>query len=221
MKGNEKLFYGILIVFVIILGAGLFLYLSNFQIPTGTPLPTPTPTLPPPTPTLPPSEPEAQLSYKVSGCETQTEKEYSRVSGKEEVDFEINDGFIKLTHYLNYVCCADIKFYLDSIESQPDFTLVKLKEKNEGEMCKCICDYVVDAIVGPLEKGKYLIQIWGVEYEDIPSELLWEKEISIIKKSQEEVCKDLCGDGICQEVVCLAVGCPCPETPETCPQDCQ
>jgi len=33
-------------------------------------------------------------------------------------------------------------------------------------------------------------------------------------------CKDLCGDGICQEIVCLAVGCPCAETPETCPQDC-
>ena len=36
-----------------------------------------------------------------------------------------------------------------------------------------------------------------------------------------EVCKDLCGDGICQEIVCMAVGCPCPETPESCPQDCK
>jgi len=34
------------------------------------------------------------------------------------------------------------------------------------------------------------------------------------------VCRDLCGDGVCQEVVCMAVGCPCPETPQTCPQDC-
>ncbi|MBM3251017.1 MAG: DUF333 domain-containing protein [Candidatus Nealsonbacteria bacterium] len=33
-------------------------------------------------------------------------------------------------------------------------------------------------------------------------------------------CKNLCGDGICQEVVCLAVGCPCAETPKTCPEDC-
>lgn len=33
-------------------------------------------------------------------------------------------------------------------------------------------------------------------------------------------CKDLCGDGICQEIVCEAIGCPCAETPETCPQDC-
>jgi hypothetical protein len=45
-----------------------------------------------------------------------------------------------------------------------------------------------------------------------------------IKKSSEaqrvEGCKDLCGDGICQEVVCMAIGCPCPETSISCPQDC-
>ncbi len=39
-------------------------------------------------------------------------------------------------------------------------------------------------------------------------------------KPETPVCQDLCGDGICQEVVCLAVGCPCAETPESCPQDC-
>ena len=33
-------------------------------------------------------------------------------------------------------------------------------------------------------------------------------------------CRDLCGDGICQEITCMAIGCPCPETPETCPEDC-
>jgi eight-cysteine-cluster-containing protein len=33
-------------------------------------------------------------------------------------------------------------------------------------------------------------------------------------------CEDLCGDGICQEIVCKAVGCPCLETKESCPIDC-
>jgi len=41
------------------------------------------------------------------------------------------------------------------------------------------------------------------------------------KKPSEKICKDLCGDGICQEVVCMAVGCPCPETAESCPEDCK
>jgi hypothetical protein len=34
-------------------------------------------------------------------------------------------------------------------------------------------------------------------------------------------CKDFCGDGICQEIVCEAVGCPCAETWETCSEDCE
>ncbi len=34
-------------------------------------------------------------------------------------------------------------------------------------------------------------------------------------------CKNLCGDGICQEMVCLAIGCPCAETARNCPQDCK
>ena len=46
-----------------------------------------------------------------------------------------------------------------------------------------------------------------------------------LKKSTEvqkiEGCKNLCGDGICQEIVCMAIGCPCPETPQNCPQDCK
>ncbi len=34
-------------------------------------------------------------------------------------------------------------------------------------------------------------------------------------------CQDLCGNGECEEIVCQAIGCPCSETPETCPQDCE
>ncbi len=41
------------------------------------------------------------------------------------------------------------------------------------------------------------------------------------ENSDKETCVDLCGDGICQEVVCMAIGCPCPETPITCPEDCE
>lgn len=34
-------------------------------------------------------------------------------------------------------------------------------------------------------------------------------------------CKDLCGNGRCEEIVCMAVGCPCAETAQSCPQDCK
>lgn len=34
-------------------------------------------------------------------------------------------------------------------------------------------------------------------------------------------CKNECGNGSCQEMVCQAVGCPCSETKQSCPQDCK
>lgn len=40
-------------------------------------------------------------------------------------------------------------------------------------------------------------------------------------KKGERFCKDLCGDDACQEIVCMAVGCPCAETPKSCPKDCK
>ncbi|NDC37622.1 MAG: hypothetical protein EBZ48_06170 [Proteobacteria bacterium] len=35
-----------------------------------------------------------------------------------------------------------------------------------------------------------------------------------------QICKNQCGDGVCQQIVCLGSGCPCAETPQNCPQDC-
>ena len=40
------------------------------------------------------------------------------------------------------------------------------------------------------------------------------------RDTAERVCKDQCGDGQCQEIVCKAVGCPCGENVNSCPQDC-
>jgi hypothetical protein len=36
-----------------------------------------------------------------------------------------------------------------------------------------------------------------------------------------KLCVDRCGDGECQEMVCMGEGCPCGESVERCPQDCQ
>lgn len=39
-------------------------------------------------------------------------------------------------------------------------------------------------------------------------------------RPQEPICKDKCGDGVCDDVVCSGSGCPCAETPKSCPKDC-
>ena len=36
-----------------------------------------------------------------------------------------------------------------------------------------------------------------------------------------KACRDVCGNGICEEIVCMAVGCPCAESHSTCPKDCR
>ncbi len=33
-------------------------------------------------------------------------------------------------------------------------------------------------------------------------------------------CTDQCGNGSCEEMVCMAIGCPCAETAESCAADC-
>lgn len=38
---------------------------------------------------------------------------------------------------------------------------------------------------------------------------------------ETQICKNLCGDGECQEIVCMGEGCPCAETSESCKEDCQ
>lgn len=38
---------------------------------------------------------------------------------------------------------------------------------------------------------------------------------------ENKICVDQCGDGTCAEMVCMAEGCPCAETHQSCPQDCK
>ncbi len=41
-----------------------------------------------------------------------------------------------------------------------------------------------------------------------------------LTQSKEQLCKDSCGNGVCEQIVCQAEGCPCAESPKSCPQDC-
>ena len=47
------------------------------------------------------------------------------------------------------------------------------------------------------------------------------REIPPTENTPDPLCEDRCGDGECQEIVCLGSGCACAESSETCPQDCQ
>lgn len=44
--------------------------------------------------------------------------------------------------------------------------------------------------------------------------------ISTEERPDDTLCTNMCGDGICQDIVCMGEGCPCQEDANSCPEDC-
>lgn len=75
-------------------------------------------------------------------------------------------------------------------------------------------------IIGEQERERIRARVEEEIRERVRVEVL-PSEVAISQGPKyQETCKNLCGDGICQRFVCLAIGCPCAETEETCPSDC-
>ena len=70
---------------------------------------------------------------------------------------------------------------------------------------------------------KECVQAGGRIQETHPARCVLESGLVFVEQGVEQkpVCKDLCGDGTCQEMVCMAVGCPCAESAQSCPVDCR
>ncbi|MDH7594172.1 MAG: DUF333 domain-containing protein [Methanomicrobiales archaeon] len=125
------------------------------------------------------------LSYRVSGCNERVEGDYAPVRGTSgDVDVNVQRDIVILTHRLRYVCCADVKVIVSHTEVNKDRTLIVLREVNEGEMCRCLCDYMIDANLGPLEEGRYLIRLEGVGFRDVPAETIWEGGVTVAATSE-------------------------------------
>jgi len=123
---------------------------------------------------------QIKLSYDINGCDNPKEATFTENENKiERVDTLITKRYLNLVHYLNYVCCAEMKVEMGNPITYSEYTLIKLTEKNEGTVCFCLCDYKISAKIGPLGQGKYLIQLWGVEFENQSTKLFWEKILEI------------------------------------------
>ncbi|MEM4263754.1 MAG: hypothetical protein QW666_02560 [Candidatus Woesearchaeota archaeon] len=133
----------------------------------------------PAVPPTPSGQQDVKLGYSISGCDTKDAGIPRSAEELVDVDVDVAGNNVKLVHHLDYVCCAKIKVSLEGIEIIGDETRIMLAEKNEGEMCRCMCGYDVSINLGPLAKGRYTVQIYGVVYQDMPIEKIWEKEIII------------------------------------------
>ena len=67
----------------------------------------------------------------------------------------------------------------------------------------------------------------GAVLKSYPGQCVTKDGLRFVDESQararktERACKDLCGNGRCEEMVCMAVGCPCAESHASCPADCK
>jgi hypothetical protein len=121
--------------------------------------------------TAPPTKPA--LNYTIGGCEEEIEATRSGNGG--EVEITVQDGIIRVEQRLTYVCCAGLSLAVE----QEGYTL-KVIETNVGEICRCICEYHVEANIADLAPGTYQVQVWGVQYEDVhPLGLLGEGTVTL------------------------------------------
>ncbi|HUS70077.1 MAG TPA: hypothetical protein VM075_04780 [Anaerolineae bacterium] len=100
------------------------------------------------------------LEYTVGGCSEESENTRAATGG--EVDIIGQGDTIHVSQKLTYVCCAELE-----LTTEQEDSTIKLLEKNIGEICRCLCDYEVEADITGLSPGVYQVEVWGVEYEDV------------------------------------------------------
>jgi len=122
------------------------------------------------------STPEAgkpTLEYTVGGCSEESEN--TRAATRGEVHIVGQGDTIHVSQKLTYVCCAELE-----LTTEQQGSTIRLLEKNTGEVCRCMCDYEVEADISGLSPGVYQVEVWGVEYEDVHTpELLGQATITL------------------------------------------
>ena len=110
---------------------------------------------------------------------------------------------------------------LEKYQKQLNHALDKVKEiQDKGKDVTDLNEKIEQAVSKHLEALRENLQK-APEQAKKGLENAIENSQKQIEKIGGKTCKDQCGDGICQEIVCMAIGCPCPETKATCPQDCK
>lgn len=82
----------------------------------------------------------------------------------------------------------------------------------------------VEGSLKPASNFKECVQEGGKILKSYPAQCVSKAGVRFVDegvKSPGPSCKDLCGDGVCQEIVCMAIGCPCSESHQSCPKDCK
>jgi len=114
------------------------------------------------------------LTFKVTPCDQNAGVPASGGS----LQADVKDGQLLVTQTIAYVCCADIQV---SLGWDGETRTLKLIESNAGEVCRCMCAYPMQAVIGPLPAGTYRLEAWGVQKLDAghPLDLLHSLEVQV------------------------------------------
>jgi len=119
---------------------------------------------------------EIEFSFNVSGC--LKERRMKTIHDFEKLlydfNYEFSNNSLSFSHKLSYVCCAKIILEAEIDEKNKE---IIIKERNIGEICKCICNYEINGTIKNLKKGSYKLKIYGIYFEDQKGQLMLEKEI--------------------------------------------
>jgi hypothetical protein len=117
--------------------------------------------------------PPPALEYSVGGCTDESEVSRGGVSGGVEITRGADS--IHLEQSLTYVCCAELELTLER-----EGNTLRVMETNVGEICRCMCEYLIEAEVSGLDPGEYNVEVWGVAYDDLYTpELLGEAQVAL------------------------------------------
>jgi hypothetical protein len=120
-----------------------------------------------------PATPPPALEYDVGGCAEESETTRGGMTG--EVEISSSADVIHLDQELTYVCCAELVLTLEL-----EGNTLRVIETNVGEICRCVCEYSIEAEVSGLGPGEYDVGVWGVQYGDLHTpELLGKARVTL------------------------------------------
>ena len=87
-----------------------------------------------------------------------TDSVYQKTIGQaNNIVVETDHESVSFSHVLHYSCCAAI-----ALESKVENDTIAVMEVNNGEVCRCSCQYSINASLGPLDAGTYELRVYGV-----------------------------------------------------------
>lgn len=89
----------------------------------------------------------------------------------------------------------------------------------------CVGEATPRPVSDPPKSFKECVAAGGAVLKSYPAQCVTVDGIRFVEhegvRQPGRACKDLCGNGSCEEIVCMAIGCPCAESHASCPADCK